>query len=135
MNLLEELAYLENLPRYNCFKAEDIIADQEIDKRIAEIESTLRKIGFVFLITGKGTREEPLNGEWREVKKMNRDELRAAIARKNISKVKLAEAMGLSYTALHYKMTGRTEFKESEIRTLVKILDLSAEELNHIFLI
>jgi len=65
---------------------------------------------------------------------MNRDELRAAIAKRNITKTALAEALGLSYTALYYKMTGQNEFKESEIRTLARVLNFTADDINHIFL-
>lgn len=65
---------------------------------------------------------------------MNRAELRAAIARKGITKTALAEALGISRTALGQKLTGLREFKESEIRALIKALDLSADAVNLIFL-
>ena len=65
---------------------------------------------------------------------MNRDELRAAIARKNISKKDLAEALGISQGALYYKLSGQHEFKESEIRVLIEVLELSADAVNLIFL-
>lgn len=65
---------------------------------------------------------------------MNREELRAAIARKNITKTDLAEALGITRVALQNKMSGSSEFKESEIKTLVRVLGLTAEEFNHIFL-
>ena len=65
---------------------------------------------------------------------MNRDELRAEIARKNVSKKHIAEALGISSTGLSLKMSGTNEFKESEIKTLVSVLDLSADDVNRIFL-
>ena len=65
---------------------------------------------------------------------MNRSELRAAIARKNISKSALAEALGISRTALGQKLNGKREFKESEIRTLFRVLELSPDVFNSIFL-
>lgn len=65
---------------------------------------------------------------------MNRAELRAAIARKNISKTELAKALGISRTALGQKLNGQREFKESEIRTLFSVLELSPDAFNSIFL-
>ena len=64
---------------------------------------------------------------------MNRAELRAAIARKGISKTALAEALGISRTALGQKLTGVREFKESEIKALVKVLGLSAGDVDTLF--
>lgn len=65
---------------------------------------------------------------------MNRAELRAAIARKGLLMKDISEALGVSPTTLYYKLIGRTEFKESEIRTLVKVLALTPDEVNLIFL-
>jgi len=64
---------------------------------------------------------------------MNRAELRAAIARKGLLMKDISEALGVSPTTLYYKLIGRTEFKESEIRTLVKVLALTPDEVNLIF--
>ena len=65
---------------------------------------------------------------------MNRAELRAAIARKDISLRDLAKALGISETSMWMKMKGEREFKESEIRKLAEILELSAADINLIFL-
>lgn len=65
---------------------------------------------------------------------MNRAELRAAIARKGITKTALAEALGISRVALAQKLSGVREFKESEIKSLVMVLGLSADAVNLIFL-
>ena len=65
---------------------------------------------------------------------MNRAELRAAIARKNIKKSQLAEDLEISRTSLTNKLKGVTEFKESEIQKLITALGLTAKEVNHIFL-
>ncbi len=65
---------------------------------------------------------------------MDRAELRAEIARKNLSKTSIAEALGLSLTSLGLKLKGDREFKESEIRKLIDILGLTAEDVNRIFL-
>lgn len=65
---------------------------------------------------------------------MNRDELRAAIARKNITRKDLADALGITPVALYNKMAGRNEFKETEIRKLIAVLELSPDAVNTIFL-
>ncbi len=64
---------------------------------------------------------------------MDRAELRAAVARKNITARQIAAALHLSSTGLNNKMRGRTEFRESEIRTLSELLELTPEDINHIF--
>ncbi len=66
---------------------------------------------------------------------MNRSELRAEIARKNISKSQLAKSLGLSPASLYLKLKGEREFKESEIQKLVVVLGLTATDVNRIFLI
>lgn len=65
---------------------------------------------------------------------MNRAELRAEIARKRISNREISKALGISEQAFYNKIGGVTEFKESEIKALVKILELSPEDVNRIFL-
>lgn len=65
---------------------------------------------------------------------MNRDELRAEIARKNVTRKSIAKALGLSATGLALKLAGNHEFKETEIKTLVTILGLSPDDVNRIFL-
>ena len=65
---------------------------------------------------------------------MNRDELRAEIARKKITQKRIAEALGLSPAGLSLKLAGNNEFKESEIKALVSVLDLTPDDVNRIFL-
>ena len=65
---------------------------------------------------------------------MNRTELKAEIARKEISKTRLAEALGLSLTSFSLKLKGDREFKESEIQKLISVLELTAADVNRIFL-
>ena len=65
---------------------------------------------------------------------MNRVELRAEIARKGVSKRAISAALGISETALYNKLDGASEFKESEIKKLVVVLDLSPDDVNRIFL-
>jgi predicted transcriptional regulator len=66
---------------------------------------------------------------------MNRSELRAEIARKNISKSQLAKSLDLSPASLYLKLKGEREFKESEIQKLIAVLELTANDVNRIFLI
>ncbi len=65
---------------------------------------------------------------------MDREELRAEIARKNVSKGKLAKELGISSGSLWLKMTGQREFKETEIKALVRALNLTPEDVTRIFL-
>lgn len=64
---------------------------------------------------------------------MNAKEFRVAIARAGLSYRALAEALGLSDQAFYNKMNGKTEFKNSEIVKLAKVLDLSMDAVNLIF--
>ena len=64
---------------------------------------------------------------------MKEKEMRAAMARAGMSSKLMAERLGISSTAFYNKLTGRTEFKNSEIRTVAKLLSLSAEEMENIF--
>lgn len=65
---------------------------------------------------------------------MNREELRAEIARKNLSKRAIAKALGISETSLLMKMRHDREFKESEIKKLVEVLNLTPDDVSRIFL-
>ena len=65
---------------------------------------------------------------------MNRAELRAEIARKNISNREIARALGISEQSFYNKIGGTSEFKESEIKKLVSILELTPDDVNRIFL-
>lgn len=60
--------------------------------------------------------------------------VRAAMARSGINNKLMAEQWGISATAFYNKLTGRTEFKNSEICTIATLLSLSASELESIFL-
>ena len=65
---------------------------------------------------------------------MNRSELRAQIARQGISNRQIARELNISEQAFYNKMSGETEFKESEIKKLVQILGFTAEDVDRIFL-
>lgn len=64
---------------------------------------------------------------------MNRPEMRMAVAREGKTYKALAAAIKVSEQALYNKMRGESEFKESEIKTLARELNLSMEEVNLIF--
>ena len=66
---------------------------------------------------------------------MNRSELRAEIARKGISNREISRALNISEQAFYNKIGGTSEFKESEIKKLVSILGLTADDINRIFLV
>lgn len=64
---------------------------------------------------------------------MNLAEFRAAVARANVANKAMAAHLGLSEQALYNKMSGKTEFKNSEIVKLADILNLTMDDVNVIF--
>ena len=64
---------------------------------------------------------------------MNSPEFRTAIARAGISNRDIAAKIGLSEQAFYNKLSGKTEFKNSEIQKLATILSLSMNSVNVIF--
>lgn len=64
---------------------------------------------------------------------MNANELNAELARNNISIPKAADMIGIGKKAFYSKMKGETEFKQSEISSLKKLLGLSDERVGEIF--
>lgn len=65
---------------------------------------------------------------------MNRSELRAEFARQGISNRTIASELNISEQAFYNKMSGTSEFKESEIKKLIQILGLSASDVDRLFL-
>lgn len=65
---------------------------------------------------------------------MKQNELRAEMARKGISMNEAQKALKISQTALRRKMKSETEFKASEIKTLMKLLELDLFLVERIFL-
>lgn len=61
---------------------------------------------------------------------MNSPEFRTAIARAGISNRDIAAKIGLSEQAFYNKLSGKTEFKNSEIQKLATILSLSMNAVN-----
>ena len=64
---------------------------------------------------------------------MNSAELKAAIARTNITYRAIAARLGISEQAFYNKMNGKTEFKNSEIVKLTDMLSLNQNAVNLIF--
>ncbi|MDD2956680.1 MAG: DUF739 family protein [Oscillospiraceae bacterium] len=64
---------------------------------------------------------------------MNISELKAEIARKNVTYRKLAEQLQISEQAFYNKLNGHSEFKSSEIKTVAHALRLSVKDVNKIF--
>ncbi len=65
---------------------------------------------------------------------MNRTELRAEIARKEITNRTISRELGISEQAFYNKMNGTSEFRESEIKGIVRVLGLTAADVDRIFL-
>ena len=64
---------------------------------------------------------------------MNANELNAELARNKISIPKAADMIGIGKKAFYSKMKGESEFKQSEISSLKKLLGLSDERVSEIF--
>lgn len=63
----------------------------------------------------------------------NTELLAAAISRSGYLLSHIAQCMGLSRQGLNNKLTGRTEFTQSEIITLSRLLSLTKIERERIF--
>lgn len=64
---------------------------------------------------------------------MNANELKAEIARNNLTIPKLAELINLNKTTLYSRINGKTPFTQKEITAIAKILNLSKEKIFFIF--
>lgn len=64
---------------------------------------------------------------------MNPNELKAEIARNNMTIPVLAQKLGLSKKAMYQKISGETQFKQKEISAIKNILNLSEEKTFAIF--
>lgn len=64
---------------------------------------------------------------------MNYLKLSAQMTEKGITKRDVALQLNVSEQALYNKLKGLTEFKNSEIKTLASMLDLSMNDVNLIF--
>lgn len=64
---------------------------------------------------------------------MNMAELKAAMARKNISTPQLANLLKISKKTIYSRFSGETDFSLSEIRKIAVILELSNDDIMVIF--
>lgn len=64
---------------------------------------------------------------------MNINDLRAEIARNNLSIPKLAELINVDKKTLYSRMNGETNFKQEEISAIAKVLELTSEKIMFIF--
>ena len=60
-------------------------------------------------------------------------ELKAAMARKNLSIPKLAAIIGINKKTLYTRFSGTTDFSQSEISAIARVLDLSDSDILDIF--
>ncbi len=64
---------------------------------------------------------------------MNIEDLKAEIARNNLSVPKLAKLIKLDKKTLYTRLSGATNFKQEEIAKIAKILNLSSAQILTIF--
>lgn len=63
----------------------------------------------------------------------NTNELRAAITRKGMNQESVAEFLGISTATLNYKLNNKREFKATEIKALIDLLEIPEDKVNMIF--
>ena len=63
----------------------------------------------------------------------NSNELRAALTRKGMTQEQVAEALGITTATLNYKINNKREFKTSEVKALVDLLEIKKEDIDKIF--
>lgn len=64
---------------------------------------------------------------------MNSKKMRIAIIEKGLTNRSVARTLGISEQAFYNKMSGRSEFRGSEIKKIALELDLGPEALDEIF--
>jgi hypothetical protein len=64
---------------------------------------------------------------------MNMADLKAEIARKNLSIPQLARLVHMDKKTLYSRINGNTDFKQSEIASISKVLELKQNEIMSIF--
>ena len=64
----------------------------------------------------------------------NNERLRQKIDKSGFTKTHIASKMNISRESLYNKLSGKTEFKASEIVCLAKMLGLTARQRDEIFL-
>ena len=61
------------------------------------------------------------------------DSIKAKMIEKNKSNKELAFELGISRSAMQRKLSGKTQFSQSELKVLISILQLSKAEILYIF--
>lgn len=64
---------------------------------------------------------------------MNYPQFHASMVESGFSKKEIANTLGISEQALYNKLNGLTEFKNSEIKTISKLFNLTMDAVNIIF--
>ena len=64
---------------------------------------------------------------------MNIQKLKGKLAECDITISAMADMLGISYTAMHNKMHGRSQFTQGEMRTIAERLKLTNDEIMNIF--
>lgn len=64
---------------------------------------------------------------------MKRNELLAAVTRVGLTLQDVSDEIGISRQSFSNKVSGKSEFKASEIKAIASLLNLTAEQVNDIF--
>ena len=64
---------------------------------------------------------------------MNVSLLKYLMEQKGITKNELASAIGVKYNAICSRLAGKIEFKRSEIRIIISLLNLTDEQVMDVF--
>lgn len=64
---------------------------------------------------------------------MNEMELRGEMARQGFTVAKLAESIGIGKKAMYAKLTGKSDFRQSEIKKISTVLNLDNARIIAIF--
>lgn len=67
--------------------------------------------------------------------RINASELKAELARRNLTQMELSTAIGLSWSGFWKKVTGQNSFTVDEVRKIRDVLDLDDKRIKEIFLI
>lgn len=79
--------------------------------------------------------EEGDNLEEKQKKEVDRKELRIAMIRAGITMTQLVTCLGLSRAGFYRKLNGKSHFTTKEIRIVSRILSLTVEDRDKIFLL
>ena len=64
---------------------------------------------------------------------MKRNEILAAVTRVGLTLQDVSDEIGISRQSLSNKISGKNEFKASEIKAIALLLNLTGEQVNDIF--